>query len=383
MTNVISKSGPKTAAGKKRSAQNAIKSGLYSAQLIAGESMGAYAEVRSALIEDFEAYDALALFAVEELAITVVRKNRVFAVERQYMAGIMQTEDARKAVAVKLYGAESYARVIPWWYLETDESDEKSKAMRIYAALQQIGALGATGFKHGTQVLKDSYPDAYWLAMHYQQGDEQFWQVLARVTQRSTVIDCVDAFKLRANKDFERYIEWAQNRRRYQAVINLVYAEFKMQMMAKPEMIKLINSLNRQTEHALSVIHARDKMLGEASEQLTVTASNSNECDPGTVVVVNSPNIAKTKTEAEKATDQPAAGSIETVALTSAAQVLSAGPSNETEVAGSCPAEGADKPRSALTLEAAQEAGHSSEVAVSNARPIKSSRKGANTTQGE
>ncbi len=107
MTNVISKSGPKTAAGKKRSAQNAIKSGLYSAQLIAGESMGAYAEVRSALIEDFEAYDALALFAVEELAITVVRKNRVFAVERQYMAGIMQTEDARKAVAVKLYGAES------------------------------------------------------------------------------------------------------------------------------------------------------------------------------------------------------------------------------------------------------------------------------------
>ncbi len=381
MTNVISKSGPKTAAGKKRSAQNAIKSGLYSAQLIAGESMGAYAEVRSALIEDFEAYDALALSAVEELAITVVRKNRVFAVERQYMAGIMQTEDARKAVAVKLYGAESYARVIPWWYLETDESDEKSKAMRIYAALQQIGALGATGFKHGTQVLKDSYPDAYWLAMHYQQGDEQFWQVLARVTQRSTVIDCVDAFKLRANKDFERYIEWAQNRRRYQAVINLVYAEFKMQMMAKPEMIKLINSLNRQTEHALSVIHARDKMLGEASEQLTVTASNSNECDPGTVVVVNSPNKAKTK--AEKATAQPDASSIEAVALTSSAQVVPTAPSNETVVAGSSAAVGVDNLEGALMLEAAQEARHSNEATASKARPSKSSKKGANTTKGK
>ncbi len=107
MTNVISKSGPKTAAGKKRSAQNAIKSGLYSAQLLAGESMGAYAAVRSALVEEYEAYDALALSAVEELAITTLRRSRVFAAEAKYMAGIMQTEDARKAVAVKLYGAES------------------------------------------------------------------------------------------------------------------------------------------------------------------------------------------------------------------------------------------------------------------------------------
>ncbi len=214
MVNNQSKSGPKTVAGKKRSAQNAIKSGLYTAHLIAGESMATYAAVCGALIEEYEAYDALALSAVEELAITTLRRSRVFAAEAKYMAGIMQTEDARKAVAIKLYGGEGHSRVIPWWYLETGESDEQSKAMRLYGALQQLRALGATGFKHGTQVLKDTYPDAYWLAMHYQQGDEQFWQVLARVTQRSTVIDCVDAFKTKVNTDYERYIDWAKNRRR-------------------------------------------------------------------------------------------------------------------------------------------------------------------------
>ncbi len=379
MLNNQSKSGPKTVAGKKRSAQNAIKSGLYSAQLLAGESMGAYAAVRSALVEEYEAYDALALSAVEELAITTLRRNRVFAAEAKYMAGIMQTEDARKAVALKLYGSEGHSRVIPWWFLDTGESDEKSKAMRVYAALVQLDELKAVGVKQGIQALKEACPEAYWLVMGYRREDEQFWQVLARVTQRNNVIDCVDAFKTKVKTDYERYIDWAKNHRRYQAVVNLVYAEFKMQMMAKPEMIKLLNSLNRQTEHALSVLHARDQMLGDASEQLTISASN--ECDPGTVVVVHGSD--KAKTEDVKATAQPAASSIEAVALTSSAQVVPTAPSNETVVAGSSDAVGADIIEGALTLEAAQEASHSNEVTVSKARPSKSSKKGANTTQGK
>lgn len=363
MLTTISKPGPKTAAGKKRSAQNAIKSGLYTAQLIAGESTSSYVAVRSALIEDFQAYDALALSAVEELAITVLRKNRLFTVERQYMSGIMQTEDARKAVARQLYGNESYARVVPWWFLETGESDEKRKAMQIFAALNQLDELKAIGVKQGIQVLKDKYPEAYWLVMGYQQLDgEHFWQVIARVTQRSHLIDGVDVFKAKVKADFERHIDWAQNHRRYQSVVNLVYAEFKMQMMAKPEMIKLINSLNRQTEHALSVLHARDKMLVDVNDASTITGSDG--CGVGTVAVTQSAEQAKTDVQpsnVEGPSSERAAQS-----SPSTAQLGSAVSHDEAEATVSTQTLRPDKPSGALTLEAGQDAHHTNEIGETN-----------------
>ncbi len=353
MSMTLANTGPKTAAGKKRSAQNAIKSGLYTAQLIAGESTSNYVAVRSALIEDFQAYDALALSAVEELAITVVRRNRVFTVERQYMSGIMQTEDARKAVARQLHGNESYARVIPWWFLATGESDEKRKAMQIYAALDQLDELKAAGVKQGIQVLKDASPEAYWLVMGYQKQDgEQFWQVLARVTQRSNVIDCVDAFKAKVYADFERHLDWAKNHRRYQAVINLVYAEFKMQMMAKPEMIKLINSLNRQTEHALLVLNARDKMLEDVCESNTVTGSDG--CVDVMVAVTQGVDQAQ-----NEARTLSAAGAGSEVLASSPSTIQLATPQEAVEVTVSPETLGADQPSEALTFDTLPEAQHS------------------------
>lgn len=363
MLSTISKPGPKTAAGKKRSAQNAIKSGLYTAQLIAGESTSNYVASRSALIEDFQAYDALALSAVEELAITVVRKNRLFSAERQYISGIMQTEDARRAVGLKLHGSEGHARVIPWWFLETGESDEKRKAMQIYAALDQLDELKAAGVKQGIQALKDACPEAYWLAMRYQKQDgEQFWQVLARVTQRSNVIDCIDAFKAKVNADFERHLDWAKNHRRYQAVVNLVYAEFKMQMMAKPEMIKLINSLNRQTEHALQVLNARDKMLGDVCEAQTVAGAEG--CVD--VMVAVTQGADQQQNEDHTLSTVGSGGEQALESSPSTVQLAAASSHEAVEVSVSTDTLGVDKPRVALIVEAGQEAQHSNETGCQN-----------------
>ncbi len=379
MVEPISKSGPKTAAGKKRSAQNAIKSGLYTAQLIAGESLEAYAAVRSSLIEDFEAHDALGLSAVEELAITAVRKNRIFAAERHYMAGIMQTEDARKALGQKLFGAVSYARGIPWWYLDLEMCRDKRNALKILTALNQIKKMRALELQQDDQVIAQTYPEAYELiGLYRQSSSETFWRILIRVTQKQHISTCLDAIDAKVRDDYHAYVDWAENATRYLAAAKLVYAEFQMQLMAKPEMIKLMNSLNRQTEHALSVLHARDKLLGGANEALTVAASD--ECHQSTVVVMQS---ADKEAEDESPTNQTADESVETKVVTSMAQVVPTAPSNEAGVAGSSAANVADNPSVELAHEGAQKSTSSSDAKANPSKPSKPSTKGAKLNQLE
>lgn len=263
--------GPKTSAGKKRSSQNAIKTGVYAAKLLPGEFASNYAAMRDALISDHEAYDAIGLTAVEEFAMTAVRKNRIIQAETQYLAGVMQTDEARKALAEKLHGSQSFARIIPWWYLQSGDCDEKKQASTIRLALNQLSKLKATVEIPNHQTVAFSYPALFEVVMWFQATNaETFWRVLMRETQKQHASTCLDAFSAKLQKEYEPYIEWADNAHRYQRVVDMVYAEFAMRVMSKPEMIKLTNALNRQTEHALSVLHARDQLLNASGGSLTV-----------------------------------------------------------------------------------------------------------------
>jgi acetolactate synthase small subunit len=97
-----------------------------------------------------------------------------------------------------------------------------------------------------------------------------------RVTQKQHISTCLEAFQAKVEKSFEHHIEWAENAYRYQSVVNLVYAELVMRVMSKPEMIKLTNALNRQTEHALSVLHARGQLIDANQTSLTVQVTGSD-----------------------------------------------------------------------------------------------------------
>ncbi len=268
------KTGPKTLAGKKRSAQNAIKTGLYTATLIASESVEHYLGVRESMIEDLEAYDAIGITAVDEFAMTAVRKNRVIKAEAQYLAGVMQTDEARKALAEKLHGSQSFARLIPWWFLKSANCQEKKDAVLIRLALKQLDKLKAAGGQPNDQAIAFSYPQLHEVVSWYKNtNSETFWQAMARETQKQHVSTCLEAFAGKLQKVYEHYIEWAENAHRYQCVVEMVYAEFAMRFMSKPEMIKLNNALNRQAEHALAVLHARGQLFDANQGAITVQAA--------------------------------------------------------------------------------------------------------------
>lgn len=287
--------GPKTLAGKKRSSQNAIKTGVYAAKLLPGEFAGNYQTMREALIIDFEAYDAIGLTAVEEFAMTAVRKNRIIQAEAQYLAGVMQTEEARKALAEKLHGSQSFARLIPWWFLQSGDCQEKKTASTVRLALNQLEKLKAKGGQPTQQVITFSYPDLFAVVMwHQATKEETCWHVLARVTQKQQVLTCLEAFEAKLQKAYELHIQWADNAHRYQRVVDMVYAEFAMRVMSKPEMIKLTNALNRQTEHALSVLHAREQLLSASQASLTVQVADVGGSSRGVQVQVDSSHEAQT-----------------------------------------------------------------------------------------
>ncbi len=277
MSTLNLKSGPKTLAGKKRSAQNAIKTGVYVAKLLPNEPAAQYAAMRDAMIEDLEAFDAVGVTAVEEFAMTAVRKNRIIQAEAQYLAGVMQTDEARKLMAEKIHGSPSYARLVPWWFLQGVDCEEKKDAKIVQLALKQLDKLKAAGGQPTDQAIAFSYPELFVVVMWYQSTNtETFWRILMRVTQKQHISTCLEAFQAKVEKSFEQHIEWAENAYRYQSVVNMVYAELVMRIMSKPEMIKLTNALNRQTEHALSVLHARGQLVDANQTSLTVQVTGQD-----------------------------------------------------------------------------------------------------------
>ncbi len=271
MLNTKVKTGPKTLAGKKRSAQNAIKSGVYATTLLSGEVHSDYKEMRDAMIEDFEAYDALGLSAVEEVVMTYVRKKRIVNAETQYLAGVMQTEEARQALCEKLYGDKSMKRVTPWWYLEVGACKEKKMSIIILKALEQLKKFKSKGGYQTDQAFGFTYPELHTVVMWFQDDTTKtIPQTLSVLTGKPDMASALEVFERRMRELYAKHIEWAENAYRYQSVVNMVYAELVMRVMSKPEMIKLTNALNRQTEHALSVLHARGQLIDANQTSLTV-----------------------------------------------------------------------------------------------------------------
>ncbi len=271
MLNTKVKTGPKTLAGKKRSAQNAIKSGVYATTLLSGEVHSDYKEMRDTMIEDYEAYDALGVSAVEEVVMTYVRKNRITKAETQYLAGVMQTEEAREALCEKLYGDRGLRRVTPWWYLELGPCPEKRTADVIYKALSQLKKFKNKGGYQTDQAFGFAYPELYTVVMWFHDDTTKtIPQTLSALTGKPDMASALEVFEKRIRGLYAKHIEWAENASRYQKVVEMVYAEFAMRVMSKPEMIKLTNALNRQTEHALSVLHARGQLIDVNQTSLTV-----------------------------------------------------------------------------------------------------------------
>jgi len=361
--------GPKTSAGKKRSSQNAIKNGVYAAKLLPGEFASDYAAMRDALISDHEAYDAIGLTAIEEFAMTAVRKNRIIQAEMQYLAGVMQTDEARKALAEKLHGSQSFARLIPWWYLKGGDCDQKKQASTIRLALNQLSKLKAMGGQPTDQVIAFSYPALFEVVMWYQATNaETFWRVIVRETQKQQVSTCLDAFSAKLQKEYEPYIEWADNAHRYQRVVDMVYAEFAMRVMSKPEMIKLTNALNRQTEHALSVLHARDQLLNASCGSLTVQVGDAAGSSSDVHVQVDPSNGSQPKQPGSADEATPAQG-VSMNAASEGVTIVDAVPKNAL-------------PENVLPEKAELENGKTNNVTAENAVHANDNRRGANA-EGE
>ena len=79
--------GPKTAAGKERSAQNSFKHGLYSDRIIqAHESPEEYARFRAALLEEHQPVNTTETFLVDELAQNGWKIRRLRAMEAKALS---------------------------------------------------------------------------------------------------------------------------------------------------------------------------------------------------------------------------------------------------------------------------------------------------------
>lgn len=85
--------GPKTAAGKMASAQNAIKTGAYSSLIILpGESENEFKELEEQFFRDFSPEDGVAATMVQNLAVLTWKKLRAQKIEHSGLVRVLATK---------------------------------------------------------------------------------------------------------------------------------------------------------------------------------------------------------------------------------------------------------------------------------------------------
>jgi hypothetical protein len=105
-TNAHSATGPKTAAGKRRSSRNALKSGIFSkAPLLNGESRAEYESTLSGLREDLQPHGTLEAATVDEICWVLWCKRRLRRAEHAeitYAPGFKR-DDLRQAEEIEAW----------------------------------------------------------------------------------------------------------------------------------------------------------------------------------------------------------------------------------------------------------------------------------------
>lgn len=236
------------------SSKNALKSGVYSNQLLQGEDPELLQETIDALVNDFHVNTTYGYQLAQELAQTMLKMTRSERWQCDAIAAHMSKHKTRYEFASQLDLNMLGVSKLPNWYFD-DCQKTRARARRVLQAFVELEHLIKNHSAALMQQIKAALPDLWWYVMGTSAATERVYTFSDRLSLYSNQSDPVLRLKaLQTHLMEKEYYEilWAQSEARYEAVLSGLRAQAHMELAVNPNLQRSEAALHRRKTDLLA-----------------------------------------------------------------------------------------------------------------------------------
>ena len=247
--------GPKTAEGKAASSRNAIKLGVYSNALMPGESEQELQELNNALRESLNVQDGASEVLLRTISQSVLKTKRLHDAEVRLVQTHLARQESRKEFSYQANKSPLLNDRLPDWYFN-DDPEPKNRALVMFGAVcEAIHLKENFKFENSLQA-RTLYPNLWAEVMGRQAINPRQSlgeRLLARYGQPKPEFN-LQAFIEDYFKKYQLDMLWGENHERYEMVIENLRAKALLEVIVRPDLVKVQMQLHRRSIEAMETI---------------------------------------------------------------------------------------------------------------------------------
>ena len=172
--------GPKTAAGKQTSAQNACKDSIFVQGYLPWEDPEEKRQQFIAMSGQWRAKDPTRLMILRTMEQCQLGIERMMYIERKKIEGLMQSTIIAQPFCERAGISPKIAHQLPNWFFLDDGMGEKRRSAKIAQIYDEAADLKARFSDHLVSSAKEQYPTLYAYVMQGQTEGASFLMVLGK-----------------------------------------------------------------------------------------------------------------------------------------------------------------------------------------------------------
>jgi len=258
-----------------KSAKNALKSGVYSNQLMDGEDPQLLQETIDALVKDFHVTTMYGYQMAQELAQAMLKMTRSERWQSNMISAHMAKHKTRFEFATHLDLSVLGVSKLPDWYFD-DCQKSRARARKVRQAFVELEHLIHNHSAALMQQIKAALPDLWWYVMGTSQATEKVYTFSDRLSKYSNLSEPVMRLKsLKEHMLEKEYYEiaWAQSEARYEAVLLGLRAQAHMDLAVNPNLQRSDALLHRKKTELIAQL----RQISSESQTVLIAASQSQD----------------------------------------------------------------------------------------------------------
>ena len=278
---MANQTGPRTTVGKINSSRNALKKGIYTNAVLAGEDIQALEELALDISESYCVNDAAGEILVRRFLQHTLQTNRLQSAQTAMIEAKMHSHACRQDFCNEVNLQPIDASLIPSWYFESDVV-RKATAKSIYLGYQEAEWLMKNHSPEMMLQAKTKLPKL-WLMIMGETGSatqkvyatlgERMASLYGQAHPKSNIQLFMESLEQKHRFD----LLWGENEDRYKAVIAGLRAKAVLDVLSDPNWSRAEGALHRRSQDLLgSLVALKRENANPANLQFAIC--NSNRC---------------------------------------------------------------------------------------------------------
>jgi hypothetical protein len=283
-----SQTGPRTELGKKTSAKNSRKSGIFAKGYLDWEDIEQKQQIHQSLCEQWGANNPTSQIFISTIEQASLECERImYAQKLKIDAAMMQLDIAKEfARLANLDGHHAY--LLPSWYFMEDE-EEKLWGIFLDHVWLQAQELKANFRDSVIPKIAQDYPQLYEYIMDGQPANASFVQVLgSRFLQSVPTLNLAKLMNEISEK-YPHHLQWAQDPKRYQVIIKGLRANLILEALDLEKSSRYMTSIQNRMLKAAQALTVLKQMnaanpvieLGAPAIKLDQSGQEPKDLDEG------------------------------------------------------------------------------------------------------